>query len=187
MHLGSRSSGGVRCKDWIYEGPHGDLAAAWQQHLFVPPPGSEPLPVPDPANQQLDVESTPPEILDKLELVALEIELPLSLRRVDVLVCTRIPAGWNECVNGAAYPEGTAEVLAFVEPGTDLDVHVLTTNQAISADHGKVGAIPASSLPIGTDTALRIRLETEATFDTPKSVKDSVERGEIDLLLIDIP
>ncbi len=53
----------------------------------------------EPAVRILDVEETPPEYLAELSTFSAAVTVPEDWTRQDLVLCSRVPDGWNECVS----------------------------------------------------------------------------------------
>lgn len=107
---------------------------------FAPPTFAEL----DPVDRQLDIESTPPEVLDQLSRFTVEVEVPEEWLNIPYLsLCTFASEGWNTCFAIEALDGTTVVPLeGYGTVGGPIEVWVIEYAQRGTDDPlGMVGSI----------------------------------------------
>ncbi len=94
-----------------------------QQGAYAPPTFAEL----DPRDRQLDIEFTPPEVLDRLSPFTMDVEVPEEWLDIPYLsLCTFVAEGWNTCFALEALDKSTvAQLEGYGTVGEPIEVWVL--------------------------------------------------------------
>jgi hypothetical protein len=103
-----------------------------------------------PAERLTDVENTPPDVLQDLRSVAIEIVLPTDWRQFPFSLCSRNPLGWNECtlLNGGP-TSGRLQLLGYGVEGEPVELWLMSSLEEGQHPIGRIAVIPAAAWSSG--------------------------------------
>ena len=130
--------------DWdLHEGPYS--APSWDELA--------------PRARQLDVESTPEEVLDSLQRFDLELEVPTEWMGMPLgAVCTFVSQGWNECFALEALDQSNvASLMGWGRPGESVEVWLIDyINLGIGQPLALIGTFELPAAIDGSTVSARV-------------------------------
>lgn len=140
----------------------------------------------EPRSRLLDLESTPEDVLAKLDTYEVLVELPSDWSELkDGAVCTFSPLGWNECVALELFDAGSHRLSVLANEGDRLEIWLVDyVDAGIDEPVALLGTTSPlkQADPVG---ALRVRLEDATLSQSLDDIRRGVTGGTVRLVEIE--
>lgn len=150
-----------------------DAALAALENWIVSPPGIDWVDVP-PRDRLIDVEATPPEVLDELTSILILVEgMPEEWKAFDAVLCTWMSLGWNECTALDAFDKPPLELFGYFNESETFELWLADERANLSDPLALIGIFDAGL----ADEDGIIRLSVSGSQTSLQELIDDVESG----------